>query len=935
MIRNRTPVVAAVCVLLLLLATTARAAWPTDGLPVVQAAGTQSTPVLAPDAQGGAWIAWADARGGGDESDIYARHLAVDGTPLGPPVGIAVATAAGRQEAPTIAPDGQGGCIIVWQDRRQSLTGSDLYMQRLNAAGQPLWTPGGLALLVTFGDQTAPRIVREAYGSWVVTWQDLRYPGNPSIYAQRIQSSGMPVWLNSGVPVSRAVDAQLAPRILADRVGGVVIVWSDRRNGLDYDLYGQRLDYGGAALWPVDGRALATGPGDQCAPLPPSAPAGLALDAGDGVYLAWADTKSGTSDVMVQRIDGSGVPVAGWPAEGRPAAEPPRPRDTPGVVADDTGGVLVSFRERLVSGDDRLYAARLSPNGVSLWAPEGVSVTPDSAARGGPVPAPDGHGGVFLAWSAAEGEDPGNIRVQWIDDGGVLRLAPGGFPFCGAAAAQEAPAALAGPPSDLFVAWTDLRAGTPDLFGYRLSGGLGNLSLAAWPAAFAAPLIPRAAADSLPDAGVLPPALPGNAPAIRFNEAFQLQSSTALPAFRSIVSLDGKDLQETAYPAGFPAGDVVTLNGGPHLVRGGRHTLALRLDAFSEIPEDDEDDNLWSAQYVFEPLPLAAGQALRRPAPPLPGDGDQPNSDGFRWDAPGGVAWALAVGAAEPDIEETFLLYEDYTGLEDGFSILRQGSAEPGDGIELLLGDRTTPAATLYPAIARAEDFGHLAGSVIAAQTAEGRQLDRFPFLRGPETLPSDHLVHIYEVYLEAGFEREFLLQRDSGSADLEMALFATTGEVVTQTDAKVVSTPVDPATDRFVHLPDASGWYPLAVYRRFAHESVGAVTYRLYGLDARSAAPLPSEPLRLALRVAPNPLGAGGRLEYRLPVHGPVTLDLFDIRGRRLRRYLERTSLGPGDAHLDWDGRDATGHRLPAGRYLLRLEAAGAVRTVPLTIVH
>lgn len=934
MIRNWTAVLVLISCLLVASTTPARAGWPVDGAPVIQAAGAQSTPALAPDGLGGVWIAWADDRAGGGESDIYARRLAADGSPLGPVTGIPVATAAGRQEAPDIAPDGQGGCIIVWQDRRERLTGSDLFMQRLNAAGAPLWHPGGVALLVTFGDQEAPRIVREQFGSWIVAWQDGRLAGNPNIYAQRILSSGLPFWLASGVPVCRAPGAQLAPRIVADRVGGAVLTWSDRRNGTDYDLYGQLLDYNGAPRWPFDGRILAGGPGDQLAPLPILAPPNLALDAADGAYVAWADTRDGGSEVYLQHIEGDGNPAPGWPAAGLAAATPPLTRDTVGIVADGAGGVLISFRVSAAPGDDRLRVNRVSSTGARLWGAGGVLVTVGAAPRSGPCIAADGHGGAFLNWSESDTTDPGNVLLQWVDAAGQALLTPGGYPFSRAPGGQQAPVSLAGPPSDLFVAWSDMRAGNADLFGQRLSGRLGNLTLATWPAGFEAPLVPRSAAGSLPDVGLLPATLPGNSPTIRFNEAYRVEAVAELPGWRTVISVDGLPLQETVYPAGQGAGDVVRLNGGPYTIRGGRHTLSLALDPDFELPENDEADNLWSVQYVFEPMPLVIGQSERRASPPPPGDGDRPNSDGFRWDPPAGMAWVIGVGAAAPDIEETLLVYDDYTGLTDGFSRLNRVSAEPGDAIEIILGDRTLPSATLYPAISRAEDFTSPAGTLIDCQAAGERLLDRFPFVRGPETLPPDRLVHVYDVFLEGGIDREFLLQRAAGSADLEMALFAPTGQLATLSDAKIVSTPEDPVTDRFHYLPQVSGWYPLAVYRRFAYEADGIDSYRLYGLETQSGAPLLPGFRPLALRLAPNPLARGGRLELDLPEAGPVALKLFDIRGRHLRSLIERTTLGPGTLVLEWDGTDASGRRLPAGRYVLRLDSEGGTRNLPVTLL-
>ncbi len=81
--------------------------------------------------------------------------------------------------------------------------------------------------------------------------------------------------------------------------------------------------------------------------------------------------------------------------------------------------------------------------------------------------------------------------------------------------------------------------------------------------------------------------------------------------------------------------------------------------------------------------------------------------------------------------------------------------------------------------------------------------------------------------------------------------------------------------------------------------------------------APVPTE-LRL-LPAMPNPFRAGTTLRFTLPRSGPVSLEVFDLHGRRVNR-LVRGERGPGEHAVEWDGRDAAGNRLGAGLYLARL---------------
>ncbi|MBM4202048.1 MAG: hypothetical protein FJ189_12290, partial [Gammaproteobacteria bacterium] len=96
--------------------------------------------MLVADGAGGAIIAWRDDRNG--NLDVYATRVGPSGDSLWPPCGVAVCTAAYVQGNVAIAPDGVGGAIVTWDDGRSlGEFASDIYAQRLSAAGQPLWAP--------------------------------------------------------------------------------------------------------------------------------------------------------------------------------------------------------------------------------------------------------------------------------------------------------------------------------------------------------------------------------------------------------------------------------------------------------------------------------------------------------------------------------------------------------------------------------------------------------------------------------------------------------------------------------------------------------------------------------------------------------------------------------------------------------------------------
>ncbi len=92
----------------------------------------------------------------------------------------------------------------------------------------------------------------------------------------------------------------------------------------------------------------------------------------------------------------------------------------------------------------------------------------------------------------------------------------------------------------------------------------------------------------------------------------------------------------------------------------------------------------------------------------------------------------------------------------------------------------------------------------------------------------------------------------------------------------------------------------------------------------ALGATPAPPGSGRTALRsVHPNPFNPRTTVEFFLSRPGHTRLEIYDLRGRRVRRLLD-AALVAGDHAEVWDGRDDEGGTVPSGVYFIRLEADG-----------
>ena len=76
-------------------------------------------------------------------------------------------------------------------------------------------------------------------GGAIIVWKDER-DYNVDIYAQRINISGVIQWQTDGIPVCTATGSQTSPKITGLNTDGVIIIWTDTRNGFSNDdIYGQ------------------------------------------------------------------------------------------------------------------------------------------------------------------------------------------------------------------------------------------------------------------------------------------------------------------------------------------------------------------------------------------------------------------------------------------------------------------------------------------------------------------------------------------------------------------------------------------------------------------------------------------------------------------------------------------------------------------------
>ncbi len=491
-------IISALTIILCLAPGSAPGQWGTDpatNIPIATGPNDRVDPVVAADGSGGTIIAWREYRPL-TGYDVFAGRVDTLGITLWQSGGVAVCTTAGNVFELRMAADGRGGALLTWREQRGA-TGWDIYAQRIDSNGAAVWIDGGVAVCTAAETQDQLQIVSDGNAGAIIVWRDQRTGLDRNIYAQRIDSAGAALWTADGVAVCGTGEDQNTPQAAGDGAGGVVVAWADRRSGTNFDIYAQRITDAGLAAWITDGVSISIAANDQVNPR-------IVGDGGGRSVIAWEDQRSGVSwDIYAQRVNGSGSLM--W----NPAAEAvcTAPFKQSGIdIADyGGGGAFIVWQDDRNTPNPDLYGQRLGSNGMIGWTPNGVQVCGAANQQLSPRVTGDGAGGAFFVWSDFRGGAEYDIYAQRILASGSAAWTADGIGVGTAAGSQVEQAILTAGGTNAVVVWKDGRSGgANEIYAQNMlaNGTFGNVP---WVTASAGPngSISPAGVTAVPPGGSL------------------------------------------------------------------------------------------------------------------------------------------------------------------------------------------------------------------------------------------------------------------------------------------------------------------------------------------------------------------------------------------------------------------------------------------------
>jgi hypothetical protein len=435
------------------ISTASTLAWDTDGIIVSNANNSQNGQRIITDGDGGTIIVWWDNRAGISlDTDIYAQRLDANGTPLWGVNGTQILSAPAWQRFSEITSDDAGGVIIAWEDYR--LSNNDIHVQRVSGGGFPVWSE--VIVASNFAADEDPAICGDGTGGAYVVWRTLA--GIYRIYIERIDANGFPHWGNNGTVLSNANSRE--PLIVSAGVDYAIVAWSDNRDG-DYDVFAQRIKLMGTTGqgWTSD-TVVVNATNDQYL-------RSIISDGANGAILVWSDQRiDADGDLYAQRVDSSGNLL--WNTNGIPISVADYEQQSPQLVSDGSGGAIIAWEDRRNGADWNIFTQRVDSAGNVKWLVNGEAICVlQPSDQDDPSIVSDGAAGAIISWRDLRGGNK-DIYAQYIDSNGNPQWTTNGIVVCDHSSDQEFVRMENDGQNGIVVSWLDYR-GTPyDIYAQKI-----------------------------------------------------------------------------------------------------------------------------------------------------------------------------------------------------------------------------------------------------------------------------------------------------------------------------------------------------------------------------------------------------------------------------------------------------------------------------------
>lgn len=399
--------------------------WQTDGVRVSMGTTSQFQPSIANDGTGNVIVGWYE-----EDTKVYAQKLDSAGNRLWGSNGILISLSS------QITGDNQSWCAadsasayFIWPN-----ASSDLFIQRLDPAGNTQWDTGGLYVAnLAFH----PSVITDPSGNAFFVWTPGSY-----IYGQKMDVNSNELWYPGGVTLCADVIVEGSLQIASSTSGGAVLAWKSSNK----KIFVQKANSAGNRQWGSNGIQITNDAFGEV---------GLISDGAGGALVVWNTFSN--PHVVAQHVLYDGT--LAWPPKEICSGDSRDPR----IVADGTGGAIIAWNDQRNYSHYDIYAQKIDASGNSLWANDGVLICGAAGDQSCVGIVSDGSGGAIIAFS----HDSNNLFCQAVNSYGQILWGADGLPVRSGTA--NLPVITAGSNHSAVCSWADAGVSPCHIYAQHIS----------------------------------------------------------------------------------------------------------------------------------------------------------------------------------------------------------------------------------------------------------------------------------------------------------------------------------------------------------------------------------------------------------------------------------------------------------------------------------
>ncbi|NHI95065.1 MAG: hypothetical protein EAX96_21420 [Candidatus Lokiarchaeota archaeon] len=345
--------------------------WGASGIKAAEVSSVKEDPQIVKTSDGNIFVVWDDTRNA--DKDVYTQKLDIEGNKLWGANGIGVCNYTGVQGfqvlQDTVIATENNEIVISWIDLRSDA--GDIYIQKLDADGNYQWLPNGSVICNETDFQYESILKYLGNDETILTWRDNRNfaLSDTNLYIQKINRTGHAQWENNGTIIVNEIRSQTSQEISIYDENNIFIVWEDKHEDVNGDIYFQKFNRTGNNQLQSNGTVVANKIGVEESP--------KIVSSDDFIFIAWENSSGFPYYISLIKYHINGTEAWTSPKIIVNGTISPDIRE---MISDGKGGIIVTWFDQRNDVNGDLYMLRLNSSG-GIWVPP--------PSNGGSEPPPD------------------------------------------------------------------------------------------------------------------------------------------------------------------------------------------------------------------------------------------------------------------------------------------------------------------------------------------------------------------------------------------------------------------------------------------------------------------------------------------------------------------------------------------------------------------